>query len=67
LNFDAGLSRAFRLTERASLSFRAEAFNLFNTPQFGLPNSTIGVANAGVIESVINPERQLQFALRLSF
>lgn len=67
INFDAGLSRTFRLTERSTLSFRAEAFNLFNTPQFGLPNSTIGVANAGVISTVINPERQLQFALRLAF
>lgn len=67
LNFDAGVSRSFRVTERFTASFRAEAFNLLNTPQFGLPNATIGVANAGVIESVINPERQLQFALRLAF
>ncbi len=66
-NFDAGVSRSFRLTERFGLSFRAEAFNLLNTPQFGLPNATVGVANAGVIETVSTPERQLQFALRLAF
>jgi len=66
-NFDVGLSRHFRVTERLGLSFRAEAFNVLNTPQFGLPNATIGAANAGFIESVINPERQLQLALRLTF
>jgi len=38
-----------------------------NNPQFGLPNATIGAANAGYIESVVNPERQLQLALRLAF
>jgi hypothetical protein len=66
-NFDLGLSRSFRLGERFGLSFRAEAFNLFNTPQFNLPNATIGAATAGYIDSVINPERQLQLALRLAF
>jgi hypothetical protein len=67
VNFDLGVSRRFQITERFGLSFRGEAFNLFNTPQFGLPNATIGVANAGVIESVVAPERQLQLALRLTF
>lgn len=66
-NLDLGVSRGFRLSERFELSFRAEAFNLLNTPQFGLPNSTVGATNAGFIESVINPERQLQLALRLAF
>lgn len=66
-NFDVGLSREFRLSERFGLYFRVEAFNVLNTPQFGLPNATIGAANAGYIESVVNPERQLQLALRLAF
>lgn len=67
VNFDLGLSRRFVLTERLGLSLRGEAFNLFNTPQFGLPNATIGNANVGVIESVVAPERQIQLALRLTF
>jgi hypothetical protein len=40
---------------------------LFNTPEFGLPNATIGNATAGTITTVINPQRELQFALRLAF
>jgi len=67
INFDAGLSRNVRLGERFVLGLRAEAFNLLNTPQFGLPNATVGVANTGVIETVSTPERQIQFAIRLAF
>lgn len=66
-NSDISLARAIRVTERVGLQFRAEAFNLFNTPQFGLPGNTIGTSNAGVITTVVTPERQLQMALRLSF
>jgi hypothetical protein len=66
-NTDLGLSRVIPIIERMSLTFRAEAFNIFNTPQFGLPNATIGTSTAGTITTTINAQRELQFALRLSF
>lgn len=66
-NMDVGLARSISIRERVGLEFRAEAFNLFNTPQFGLPNATLGVATTGVISTVVNPQRELQLALRLSF
>ncbi len=66
-NIDLGMSRFIALREQTNLEFRAEAFNLFNTPQFGLPNATLGVATTGVISSVVNPQRELQLALRLAF
>jgi hypothetical protein len=66
-NIDLGLARFVTLTERWNLEFRAEAFNLLNTPQFGLPNTTLGVATTGVISSVINPQREIQLALRIAF
>ena len=66
-NSDVGLARTLRPGERVALQIRAEAFNIFNTPQFGLPGTTIGTTSAGVISTVVNPERQLQFALRASF
>ena len=66
-NIDFGLSRQISLIERTNLEIRAEAFNLFNTPQFGLPNATLGQPTTGVISSVLNPQRQLQIAARIHF
>ena len=66
-NIDFGLSRQISLVERTNLEIRAEAFNLFNTPQFGLPNATLGQSTTGVISSVLNPQRQLQVAARIHF
>lgn len=68
-NLDFGLHRSFTLPfrEGMALEFRAEAFNLFNHPQFAFPGSTIGTATAGVIGSTAVPNREIQFALRLTF
>lgn len=76
-NLDASLIREFALTERLKLQFRAEAFGLTNTPQFSNPSATVSNAtfSNGVITSLngydiissSTGERQLRFALRLSF
>lgn len=66
-NFDVSLFKDFRFSEQGKIQFRTEAFNLFNHPQFGQPNATIGSNQAGVINSVVGNPRQLQVALRLSF
>jgi len=66
-NLDLGLSRVVPIRERFRLEFRAEAFNLLNTPQFGLPNATLGTATAGTITTTVNAQRELQLALRLAF
>ena len=39
---DVSLSRNFPIRSRFRLQFRADAFNLLNTPQFGFPNANIG-------------------------
>jgi hypothetical protein len=64
---DLGVLRDFNLSEDVRLQFRTELFNFTNTPQFGVPAATIGNAQAGIINSVVNPERQIQFALKLLF
>lgn len=74
LNF--GLLKDFNFTDRAKLQFRAEAFNIFNTIQFGNPQSgfttvnnvVVTDSNFGIIRS-ISPysNRQLQFGARLEF
>ncbi len=66
-NFATRIGPAYKAASKTGRPSASLTRRLFNTPRFGLPNATIGVANAGVIETVINPERQLQFALRLSF
>ncbi|MCW5965366.1 MAG: TonB-dependent receptor [Bryobacterales bacterium] len=66
-NLDFSLFKTFALTEKVNLQFRAEAFNLSNSPMFGLPNQSFGAAAFGAITNTANNPRQLQFALRLFF
>jgi hypothetical protein len=78
VNLDAGLFRDFKLSERWKLQFRAESFNLTNTPHFGSPGASVSsmILNAdGSIRSLggftevtsASDERQVRFAVRLSF
>jgi hypothetical protein len=67
VNLDLAVHRQFAIRERIRLSFRAEAFNAANHPQFSNPNATIGNSLAGVISSTIVPQRQVQLGLRLTF
>lgn len=67
VNFDYSLFKDFSWSEKWRLQFRAEFFNLFNTPQFDLPDATIGSPNAGKITSIVGNPRQIQLGLRLSF
>lgn len=70
---DLALEKNFKPRENINVTFRAEAFNVFNHVNFGLPNSTpltsSGGANAsaGVITTTNTSSRQLQFALRIAF
>ncbi len=67
-NVDASLFKNFVIREDFNLQFRAEAFNLFNTPQFGIPAATVDVVGvAGSITNTINSSRQIQLALKLNF
>jgi len=44
-----------------------ESFNIFNHPNFGMPNTSIGTSAAGTISSTVSSPRQNQFALKLLF
>ncbi len=73
-DFDFAMKKQFNLSERTNLQFRAEAFNVFNHPNFGNMITPIfagstGARNgsAGRITDTATDSRQIQFALRLSF
>lgn len=64
---DFSLFKNFRIKERGSLQFRAEAFNATNTLQLGAPNAQLGSGSTGIISGTAVGPRQVQLALRLSF
>ncbi|MDQ1473848.1 MAG: hypothetical protein QOJ99_5328, partial [Bryobacterales bacterium] len=66
-NLDFSLFKNFTITEKFRLQFRAETFNLTNTPVFGTPGTTVNGVNFGVITGQSNPPRNLQLALKLLF
>lgn len=66
INYDFALQKAFPVRERFSFLFRAEAFNLTNTPYFFTPGEALGSTAFGVINSATG-ERQVQFSLKLLF
>jgi hypothetical protein len=66
-NLDMSLFKNFVIREQTRFELRAEAFNVFNHPQFGLPNATIGNGQVGQITSIVGNPRQLQMGLRFQF
>jgi len=64
---DFSLFKNFKIRERTTLQFRAEAFNLTNTLQLGSPNAQLGSGSTGVIGGTAVGPRQVQVALRISF
>ncbi|MBI3471529.1 MAG: hypothetical protein HY013_09250 [Candidatus Solibacter usitatus] len=65
---DFSVFKAFTLREGLNLQFRAESFNLNNTPWFGGPNTTLGSSAFGVVSpSQANDPRNVQLALKLIF
>ncbi|WP_035351586.1 TonB-dependent receptor [Edaphobacter aggregans] len=78
VNFAA--RRSFPLTDKASLQFRAEAFNVFNHPNFGFVQSVYSNALFGQATKMLNQSlgtmsslyqqggaRSMQFAVKLIF
>ena len=68
INMDFSIFRKVRVSESKEFQLRAEAFNLFNIMNLGVPSvTTIGQAGAGRITSIVGNPRQLQLGLRFVF
>ncbi|HEV2498799.1 MAG TPA: hypothetical protein VGY31_04370, partial [Terriglobia bacterium] len=75
-NLDFGLFKNFKIKERYTLRFGAEAANFLNHPNFGNPNTDISSLSVGTINSMNSSAqtalggdgaRTIQFQLRLEF
>jgi hypothetical protein len=75
---DMAVERTFPTSETSSIRFRAEFFNLTNTPQFGNPNASLGFGDPTQVNPVASPffgritntvtaPRIVQFAVRYLF
>ena len=71
-DWDVSLFKTTAVSERASLQFRAEFFNVLNHSNFGVPNAVVfsGTSisgSAGLITTTATTSRQIQFGLKLVF
>jgi hypothetical protein len=72
-NFDLSLVKSTAVKENVNLQFRAEAFNVFNHPNFSQPNRTVNSGDFGRITTTraargdLGSSRQIQFGLKLMF
>jgi hypothetical protein len=70
VNTDFSVIKQFALPrEDMGLNFRAEFFNLFNHPQFGMPVNDVSLLGLGYgsVNSTVNNPRLVQLALKLTF
>jgi hypothetical protein len=63
---DVMIGKTFAITERFRTEFRAEAFNVTNTPPLGNPNGSFGNAAFGSITTALDP-RVFEMVLKLQF
>jgi hypothetical protein len=74
-NFDMVVAKTTKFTERMSLEFRSEYYNILNHPNFGPPDNFINDIGGTFSESTsevgrndgTTGARQLQFAMKLHF
>ena len=71
VDFDFVLQKNFKVRESQALEFRAEFFNLFNHPNFGLPGGgsqiAVDVPGGAAITNTATDNRQIEFALKYTF
>lgn len=67
-NWDMNLEKNTTIGERYKLQLRGEVFNVANHPNFGVPSAAISnPASVGVISSVVNENRTIEFAAKFNF
>src|SRR5438552_9729183 len=71
VDFDFVLQKNFKVRESQQVEFRAEFFNVFNHPNFGLPGGgsavPVDVPGGASITNTATDNRQIEFALKYTF
>jgi hypothetical protein len=69
VSFDDNISiiKSFPIREEMRVEVRAEAFNVLNKVDFGMPNTTYGSSSFGNITSQYNLPRNIQMSMKLHF
>jgi len=70
INNDLSLFRDFSITEKIKMTFKAEAFNLTNTPHFANPDGNVNDSAFMVISSsagTLADQRSIRFGLRFGW
>jgi hypothetical protein len=66
-NVNAAITRTWRVASEMRVTLRAESINLFNTPQFAEPGSTLGTPEFGFITNTLNDGRTFRFGFHLGW
>jgi hypothetical protein len=66
INFDMGFYKDFHATERHTIQFRSEFFNIFNHTNFNVVDTTLGSGTFGQVVGAADP-RIIELALRWGF
>jgi Carboxypeptidase regulatory-like domain/TonB dependent receptor len=67
-NWDMNLQKTTRFGERYRVILRGDVFNIANHPNFGVPSSAVSnPASNGVISSVVNENRTMEFGAKFNF
>ena len=67
VQLDMSLIKHFRIDEHRGFEFRAQVFNLTNTPSFSSPGGTVNLATGGQVTSTRNQPRLYEFGLKFNF
>jgi hypothetical protein len=65
-DMDLSLAKAFKIGERFRFQLRADAFDVFDVSNFGLPDAGIGDGSTGIIKTA-NTARNVQLGAKLEF
>lgn len=70
-NTDLGIEKSFKITENSRLTLQGNFFNIFNHPNFDLPDNNLNDSTFGQSTSTFDPgpggARVIQLALRFDF